>query len=144
MGLLKHPLLIFVISFAVLSLASWIGTVQRARRQPEHERPVHEAGVVGRIDDRALPRDVGRAVAASARIQIERGQRAGMRPRKDRKRSHSNRRDRPDVQHNTPPSNRTNKAAEVHAGIVTVPHSGQRSEVLASNVRMTAWMRTAT
>ena len=35
MGLLKHPLLIFVISFAVLSFASWFGTVQRQRRQKE-------------------------------------------------------------------------------------------------------------
>ena len=44
MGLLKHPLLIFVISFAVLSLASWFGTVQRRRRLQEQD--VREYGVV--------------------------------------------------------------------------------------------------
>jgi len=44
MGLLKHPLLIFVISFAVLSFASWIGTVHRSRRQQEMD--VREYGVV--------------------------------------------------------------------------------------------------
>jgi len=44
MGLLKHPLLIFVISFAVLSFASWFGTVQRRRRQKEQD--VREYGVV--------------------------------------------------------------------------------------------------
>src|SRR5678815_664195 len=44
MGLLKHPLLIFVISFAVLSFASWFGTVQRQRRQKEQD--VREYGVV--------------------------------------------------------------------------------------------------
>jgi len=44
MVLLKHPLLIFVISFAVLSLAAWIGTVQRRRRLQEQD--VREYGVV--------------------------------------------------------------------------------------------------
>ena len=44
MGLLKYPLLIFVISFAVLSLASWIGTVRRSRRRQEMD--VREYGVV--------------------------------------------------------------------------------------------------
>jgi len=44
MGLLKHPLLIFVISFAALSLASWIGAVQRRRHQLDQD--VREYGVV--------------------------------------------------------------------------------------------------
>jgi len=44
MGLLKHPLLIFVISFAAMSLAAWIGTVQRRRRRQEQD--VREYGIV--------------------------------------------------------------------------------------------------
>jgi hypothetical protein len=44
MGLLKHPLLIFVISFAAMSFAAWIGTVQRRRRRQEQD--VREYGIV--------------------------------------------------------------------------------------------------
>jgi hypothetical protein len=44
MGLLKHPLLIFVISFAGLSLVAWIGTMQRLRRKQEQD--VREYGIV--------------------------------------------------------------------------------------------------
>ena len=44
MVLLKHPLLIFVISFAALSFAAWFGRDRRRRRRQEQD--VREYGVV--------------------------------------------------------------------------------------------------
>jgi len=44
MELLKHPLLVFVVSFALLSLSSWVGTMQRRRRQKDQD--AREYGVV--------------------------------------------------------------------------------------------------
>jgi hypothetical protein len=44
MDLLKHPLLLFALSFAVLSISAWIGTVERRRRLRDQD--VREYGVV--------------------------------------------------------------------------------------------------
>jgi hypothetical protein len=57
-----------VISLALLSLASWIGTVQRRRRRQEHD--VRECGVVEKVDA-DFPRPDHRLTFAMAIVRFD-------------------------------------------------------------------------